>query len=98
MHAKLTEKKCFLPDMRFFLLFCFKHKVTHDIIVMHKNVPMKLKRKALNECKLPVMTYGCKTWSISYTQLEELVTTQRKMERIILLIILKDRKSINWIW
>ena len=28
------------------------------------------------------MTYGCETWSLSNTQLEKLVTTQRKMERI----------------
>ena len=43
-------------------------------------MPMRLKRKAFNECILPVMTYGCETWSLSNTQLKKLVTTQRKME------------------
>ena len=62
-----------------------------------KNVPMRLKRKALNECILPVMTYGCESWSLSNTQLEKLVTAQRKMERIIVGVTLKDRKSTNWI-
>ena len=58
-----------------------------------KNVPMRLKRKAFNECVLPVMTYGCETWSLSNTQLEKLITTQRKMERIMVGVTLKDRKS-----
>ena len=30
-----------------------------DNIMQDKNVPMRLKRKAFNECILPVMTYGC---------------------------------------
>ena len=45
----------------------------------------------------PVMTYGCETWSLSNTQLEKLVTTQRKMERIMIGVTLKDRKSTEWI-
>ena len=64
-----------------------------DNIMRDKNVPMRLKRKAFNECILPVMTYGCETWSLSNTQLEKLVTTQRKMERIMIGVTLKDTKS-----
>ena len=56
-------------------------------------MPMRLKRKAFNGCILPVMTYGCETWSLSNTQLEKLVTTQRKMERITIGVTLKDSKS-----
>ena len=41
------------------------------------------------------MTYGCEIWSLSNTQLEKLVTTQSKMERIMVGVSLKDRKSIN---
>ena len=69
-----------------------------DNVIQDKNVPMRLKRKALNECILPVMTYGCETWSLSNTQLEKLVTTQRKMERIMIGVTLKDRNSTNRIW
>ena len=60
---------------------------------------MRLKRKlkAFNECILPVMTYGCETWLLSNTKLENLVTTPKKMERIMEGVILKDRKSTNWI-
>ena len=60
-------------------------------------MPMRLKRKAFNRCMLPVMASGCETWSLSNTQLKELVTTQTKMERIMVGVTLKDRKSTNWI-
>ena len=36
--------------------FCNLNNITLD-----KNVPMRLKRKAFNECVLPVMEYGCGT-------------------------------------
>ena len=68
-----------------------------DNIMPDKNVPMILKSKAFNECILPVMPYGCETWSLSNTQLEKLVTTQRKIERIMIGFTLKDRKSTEWI-
>ena len=68
-----------------------------DNIMRDKTVPMRLKRKAFNEFILTVMTYGCETWSLSNTQLEKLVTTQRKMERIMIGVTLKDRKSTEWI-
>ena len=41
------------------------------------------------------MAYGCETWSLSNTKLEKLITTQRKMERIMLRVTLKYRKSTN---
>ena len=68
-----------------------------DNIVRYKNVPMRLKRKAFKECILAIMTYGCETWSFSNTQLEKLVTTQIKMERIMIGVTMKGRKSTNWI-
>ena len=68
-----------------------------DNIMQDKNVPMKLKRKAFNECILLVMTYDCETWPISNAQLEKVVTTQRKMERIMVGVTLTHRKSTNWI-
>ena len=66
-----------------------------DNIMQDKNVPMRLKRKAFNECVLPVMAYGCKTWSISNTQFEKLVTTKLKMERIMVGVTFKNGKSTN---
>ena len=58
---------------------------------MKQNVPMRLKRKAFKECILLVMTHGCETWLLSNTQLEKLVITQRKIERTMVEVTLKDR-------
>ena len=33
-----------------------------DNIIRYKHAPVILKRRAFNECILPIMTYGCKTW------------------------------------
>ena len=63
-----------------------------DNIMGDTNVPMGLKRKAFNECIFQEMIYGCETWSLSNTQLEKLVTTQRKMERIMIEVTLKDKR------
>ena len=68
-----------------------------DNIMRDKNVPMRLKRNAFNECILPVMTYGCETWSLSNTQLEKTGLNSKKMERIMIGVTLKDRKSTEWI-
>ena len=48
--------------------------------------------KVHNECILPVITYGHETWSLSKTQLQKMVTTQCKMEQIMMGLILHDRK------
>ena len=63
----------------------------------NRNVPLWIKKKAHDECILPVLTYGSETWSISATKLQKLVTTQRKMERIMLGLTLRDRKKATWI-
>ena len=57
----------------------------------------KLCYNLIIECILPVLTYNCETWSLSNTLLEKLATAQRKMERIVAGVTLKDRKSTKWI-
>ena len=56
---------------------------------------MRPKRKAFNELIFPIMSYDCQIWSLSNTQLEKLVTTHRKMERILVGVTLMDRKNTN---
>ena len=58
---------------------------------------MKIKRKVFNEYILPVMTYGSETWALTNTAMDLLAVAQRKMERIMLRITLRDRKPNNWI-
>ena len=45
------------------------------------------------ECVLPVMTYSYETWSLSNTQLKKLVTTQRKMEGIMVGVTPQGQKE-----
>ena len=68
-----------------------------DSIMQNKRIPLRLKTKVHNECILPVITYGSETWSLSKTQLQKLVTTQCKMEGIMMGLTLCDRKSASWI-
>ena len=48
--------------------------------------------KVHNECTLLVIMYGSETWSLSITHLLKMVTTQCKMEQIIMGLTLHDRK------
>ncbi len=61
------------------------------------NIPMCLKRKVLDQCILPVLTYAGETWSLTENMANKIRITQRKMERSMLGITLKDRKTNEWI-
>ena len=65
--------------------------------VMRGKTPICLKRKVYNQCILPVMTYGSETWGLISSLERKLRTAQRKMERIMLGISLRDRKRVTWI-
>ena len=62
-----------------------------------RNVSMKIKRKVLNEYVLPVVVYGSETWTLKKADMELLSVAQRKMERIMLGITLRDHKRNTWI-
>ena len=55
-----------------------------------------IKRKIHDEYILPVMTYGCETWALNNAMMEKLAVAQRKMERIMPSITLRDRKRKTW--
>ena len=63
----------------------------------NKSIPLRLKRWVHNECIFPVIMYGSETWSLSKAQLHKMVTTQCKMEWIMMGLTLLDRKSASWI-
>ena len=56
-----------------------------------------MKRKIFNQCILPVLTYGCETWTSTKKINQRLAVTQRTMERSMLIITRSDRKSNKWI-
>lgn len=59
--------------------------------VFKSDIPVYLKRKVFDQCVLPVMTYGSETLTITTATAKKLKVTQRKMERSMLGVTLKDR-------
>jgi len=60
-------------------------------ILKDVNTPINLRRKVLNQCINPVITYASETWALTKGLEERLATTQRKMERLMLGITLRDK-------
>ena len=56
-----------------------------------------LKRKVFESCVLPVLTYGAETLTITQASANRLRVAQRAMERVMLGISLRDRKTNEWI-
>ncbi|CAG9137233.1 unnamed protein product [Plutella xylostella] len=59
--------------------------------LMKGNLPLSLKRKLVDMCILPVLTYGAQTWSLTEHQKTRLKVCQRAMERSLLGVKLTDR-------
>lgn len=59
--------------------------------VLKSNLPLHLKRKVMNSCILPSLTYASQTWIYSSIAQQKIKTCQRAMERSIMKIKLKDR-------
>jgi exonuclease III len=68
-----------------------------DNIMKSRTTSMKIKQKVFNEYVLPVMTYGSETWALNKAVVDRLAVAQRKMERIMLGIRLRDRQRNTWI-
>ena len=68
-----------------------------DNIMRGRKAGMKIKREVLNEYVISVMTYGSETWALTTAQVNALAVAQRKMERIMLGVTLRDRKHNTWI-
>ena len=66
-------------------------------IMKSRKASMNVKRKVHNEYVLPVMVYGSETWALKKAHMELLSVAQRKMERIMLGITLRDHKRNTWI-
>ncbi|KAG7305046.1 hypothetical protein JYU34_010502 [Plutella xylostella] len=59
--------------------------------ILKSNVAINLKKKVMDSCILPSLTYACQTWSLSEANAKRITTCQRAMERSILGIRLKDK-------
>ena len=69
----------------------------HQDIFNLSNLAICLKRQVFNYCVLPAMTYGSETWTLTKQAQNKLAATQTKMERSMLNITYKDRKSNIWV-
>ena len=54
--------------------------------LMKADLPLSLKRKLIDMCILPILTYGAQTWSLTEAQKSKLKVCQRAMERSVLRI------------
>ena len=59
--------------------------------IFKTDISITLKRKAFNQCVLPVLTYGAETLTLTKASRMKLRRTQRKMERSMLGVSLRDR-------
>ena len=61
------------------------------------NVAICLKRQVYNSCSLPAMTYGAEAWTLTKQAQNKLAAAQTKMERSMLDITYKDRRTNIWV-
>ena len=66
---------------------------TYRSILKAKSFPMRMKRKLFNSVILPRLLYGCESWAVSKSSMNQLRVVQRKMERAMLNVHLQDRLS-----
>ena len=65
--------------------------------IFKSNLAICLKRQVYNSCVLPAMTYGADTWTLTKQAQNKLAAAQTNMERSMLNITYKDRRTNIWV-
>ena len=65
--------------------------------IFKSNHAICLKRQVYNSCVLPAMTYSAETWTLTKQAQNKLAAAQTKMERSMLNITYKDRRTNIWV-
>jgi hypothetical protein len=60
-------------------------------ILLDKSINIKLRLEAIQTCVIPVLIYNSQTWTFTKRQTQAIQICQRKMERKVLGISLKDK-------
>ena len=68
-----------------------------DRDIFKSNLAICLKRQVYNSCVLPAMTFGAETWTLTKQAQNKLAAAQTKMERSMLNITYKDRRTNIWV-
>ena len=64
-----------------------------NLLLRSKKLPILHKRKFLDQCITPTITYGAETWALNRKLAIKLRNTQRAMERTMLNISLKEHQT-----
>ena len=59
--------------------------------ILRSDIPICLRRKIFNQCVLPVLTYGAETLTLTKKNIHRIQVMQRKMERSMLGVTLRDK-------
>lgn len=59
--------------------------------ILKSKLSIKLKKKVLDSCVLPCLTYGCQTWCLTEKTANKISVCQRAMERSVLNLKLSDK-------
>ncbi|MFH4982538.1 hypothetical protein AB6A40_009247 [Gnathostoma spinigerum] len=62
-----------------------------------RKVGMILRRRLFNPCVLPAMLYGSETWTVTKKIEMMMQVAQRRMERMMARVTLRDRKTNEWL-
>ena len=94
-HYIIKEKNQDKEIQRRIMAGCAAYAKHRDIF--KSNSAICLKRQVSNFCVLPVMTYGAETWTLTKQAQKKLAAAQTKMERSMLHITYKDRRTNIWV-
>ena len=94
---KVTHDGDLLPEIKRRVALGWAAFSKVDNLMRSRTTSMQTKRKIFNEYIMPVMIYGSETWPLKKSLTDRLAVAQRKMERIMLGITLRDRKQNKWI-
>ena len=65
--------------------------------IFKSNTGTCLKRQIYNSCVLPAITYSAETWALTTQAKNKIAATQKRMERRMLNITYRDRKTNIWV-
>ena len=74
-----------------------QRRITAGWTAFAKHREISMKRQVYNSCILPAMTYGAETWAPATQANNNLAAAQTDIERSILNITYRDRKSNIWV-
>ncbi|KAJ4427383.1 hypothetical protein ANN_25004 [Periplaneta americana] len=86
-------KSCMTRDLKRRIASAWRAFWSLQFILLDKKLNRKLKLEVLQSCIFPTLLYGCQTWKLTVNQKTQIQICQRKMERKILGLSLRDKIS-----